>query len=163
MAGGFEKNVAREMPRSGKGGEPKTPWDVAPAMTMTENVAVATRPAPSRFPSLERGKSDVLGKIKDLKTELENAFSAREELQGKLKDNQVEIRSLKDKVDSLTQERADLKDDLAVQNEKRESGEKRIAELEASVEKERAEKDALQDELAEARLALDEIYGALQG
>ena len=55
MAGGFDENVAREMPRSGKGGEPKTPWDVAPAVHVLESVAVATRPVPSRFPSLERG------------------------------------------------------------------------------------------------------------
>ena len=163
MAGGFDKNVAREMPRSGKGGEPRTPWDVAPAAGPSESVAVATRPMPSRFPSLERGKSDVLDKIRDLKTELEGAFASREELQSKLNDAEVENRSLKDKVENLTQERADLKDRVAVLDEKKESHEKRIAELETNLESARNDKDALQDELAEARLALDEIYGALQG
>lgn len=161
MSSGFEENVAQEMPRSGKGGEPKTPWDVqgTPAGT----VATMVPPAPTgRFPSLERGKSDVLQKIRDLKAELENAFASREDLQSKLGQVEEENSSLQDEIKSLEQERAALQDEKACEKEKRESAEKRIQELEETLQRQKAENEQIQGELSEARIALDEIYSALQ-
>lgn len=163
MPSGFDKNVAADMPRSGKGAEPKTPWDVtSPSGKGSGRHGAAGVAGRGRYPSLERGKSDVLEKIRDLKAELEASFTAREEVQGKLEEATREIGDLKTKQEVLQEKLAEHQRDAAFQKDEKEAAQKKIKEMEDLLERERAAKDELQAELAEARMALDEINAALE-
>ena len=160
MPSGFDRNVATEMPRTGKGAEPRAPWDVQtfPPKTGGGPPAVALR----RYATLERGKADVLEKIRDLKAELEASFATREDLQGRTEEQEGQIRALKETVETLKQDIGEAKRDIAFQKEAKESLQKKLDDAEQHLHRERAEKEELERELSETRIALDEIHTALR-
>lgn len=163
MPSGFEQNVAVEMPRSGRGSSPKTPWDVPPSSADAgSHLGLPVRPARRRPATFERGRSDVLQKIRELKAELEGSFSAREDLQGKVEGFEQEIRRLREEAAALKEALVEQKRDTTYQKEEKESLQKKAKELDGFLHQERIAKEELQAELAESRMALQEINEALQ-
>lgn len=163
MESGFDSNVATAMPRSGKGAQPKAPWEVTPPPPdIGGRRGFPGGGGGARYPNFERGKSDVLEKIRDLKAELEGSFSAREALQARTEETEDEVRRLRKKNESLHETIEEQRRDASYQKEERETAQKRIKELEDLVERERTSREQLRNELAESRTALDEINAALQ-
>ncbi|MCZ6603478.1 MAG: hypothetical protein O6952_10765 [Planctomycetota bacterium] len=162
MDSGFDRNVATAMPRSGKGTTPKTPWDVSHAPDPADRRGHLVIGAVPRYQNLHKGKSDVLDKIRDLKSELENSFASREEMQGRLEEADEEARGLKGQAALLKEEIEEHKKEAARRKDDMEAAERKARELEDLLERERAAKEGMRAELAEARLALDEIKVALQ-